>query len=83
MNSVLTDRDAVVVLELLLLDRLSVDESAVRASQVDDPELLAATLDTGMVPTGRRVAKDEIVVRGTPHPQRVLGGAIRVARVGP
>jgi hypothetical protein len=82
MNRVLADRDAVVVVELLLLDRFSVDQRAVRASQVNDPELLAPTLDPGVVPAGRRIAKDEVVVRRTPHPQRALCGAIGVPRVG-
>src|SRR5438270_12633560 len=39
-DCVLPDGDAVAVVELLLLDRLAVDESAVGAAQVDDPELL-------------------------------------------
>jgi len=81
MNRVLPDRDAVVVVELLLLDRLSIDECAVRAPQVDDPELLAAALDAGVVPTGRRVTKDEVVVRRAPHPKRAFSGAIGMARV--
>jgi hypothetical protein len=82
MNRVLTDGDAVVMVELLLLDRLSVDKRAVGAAKVHDPELLSAPLDTGVVPAGRGVAKDEIVVRRTPHAESAFGGAIVVACVG-
>ena len=81
MNRVLTDRDAVVVGELLFLDGLAIDESAVRASKVDDPELLAAALNSGVVPAGRGVAKDEVVVWGPPQAQRGLTGAVVVPRV--
>src|SRR5579859_2282707 len=43
-DCVLADRDPVAVVQLLLLDRLAVDQRAVGAAQVHDPELLAATL---------------------------------------
>ena len=82
MNCVLTDRDAVVVLELFLLDRLAVDQRAVGAPQIDDPELVAATFHASVMPAGRRVAKDQVVVGRTPHSQRALGGAVRMAGVG-
>ena len=82
MNRVLADRDAVVVVELLLLNRLSVDQGAVGAPQVNDPELLAPPLDSSVVPAGCRVAKDEVVVWGSAHPQRAFGGAVGVAGVG-
>src|ERR1700716_3621449 len=39
-HRVLADRDAVAVAELFLLDRLTVDQGSVGASQVDDPELV-------------------------------------------
>jgi hypothetical protein len=82
MNRVLTDGYPVVVVELLLLDRLTVDERPVGASEVNDPELLTTPLDSGVMPACRRVPKDEVVVRRTAHAERALVGAIVVARVG-
>jgi hypothetical protein len=81
MNRVLADCDPVVVVELLLLDRLSIDKRAVRAPEVDDEELIPATLDARVVSAGRRVAKDEIVVGRTPQTESAFAGAIGVARV--
>jgi hypothetical protein len=41
-DRVLAEGDPVTVVELLLLDRLAVDERAVGAPEVDDPELFSA-----------------------------------------
>src|SRR6266849_3840298 len=46
---VLTDCDAVAVVQLFLLDGLAVHERAVGAAEVDDPELLASPLDAGVM----------------------------------
>ena len=81
MDRVLPDRDAVTVVELLLLDRLAVDERPVGAPQVDDPELLAAPFDPGVMAAGGRVAQDEVVVWRTPEAKRAVAGAMRMARV--
>ena len=82
MNRILTNRDAVVVLQLFLLGRLTVDEGAVGAPQVNDPELIAATLHASVVPTGRRVTENQVVVGRASHAQRVLGGTISVPSIG-
>src|SRR5437764_15211971 len=63
-DRVLSNRDPVPVVELLLLDRLAVDQSAVGAAQVDDPELLAATLEPRMVAARRRIDQDQVVCWG-------------------
>ena len=81
MNRVLADGDAVTVVELLLLDRLAVDERAVGAPEVDDPELLAAPLDAGMMPAGGRVSKYEVVVGRAAQTQSAVSRAVRVTRV--
>jgi hypothetical protein len=51
------------MIELFLLDRLTVDEGAVRASQIDEPELVPAALEARVVTAGRRVSQDDVVVR--------------------
>src|SRR6266851_4508421 len=48
-HRVLADGDPVAVTELLLLDRLAVDKRPVGAAQVDDPELIAAPLEAGVM----------------------------------
>src|SRR5713101_1014774 len=58
---VLTDCDAVPVVQLFLLDGLAVHQRAIGAAEVDDPELLASPLDAGVMSTGRRVAEDQVV----------------------
>ncbi len=82
MNRVLTDGDSIAVIELLLLDRLAVDERAVGAPEVDDPELLTAPLDTSVMAACGRIAKYEVVVGRAPHPQCAVAGAVRMAGVG-
>jgi hypothetical protein len=69
------------VVQLFLLDGLAVHQRAVRAAEVDDPELLAATLDARVVAAGRRVAKDEVVVRRAPDAKGGVAGAVVVAGV--
>ena len=81
MNRVLSDGDAVTVVELLLLDRLAVDKRSVGASQVDDPELLAAPLDPGVMAAGGRIAKDQVVVGRAAEAERAVAGTMRVAGV--
>ncbi len=81
MNRVLADGDAVTVVELLLLDGLAVDQRAVGAPEVDDPELLAAALDAGVMSARGRVAKDEVVVGGAAEAQSVVGSAMRMTGV--
>jgi hypothetical protein len=61
-DRVLADGHAVAMVELLFLDGLAVDECAVRAAQVDDPELLTAALESRVVTAGRGVAQDDVVV---------------------
>jgi len=61
-DRVLADREPVAVAQLLLLDRLAVDEGPVCAAQVDDPEVVAPALEPGVVAAGRGVAKDHVVV---------------------
>jgi len=80
-NRVLSDGDAVTVVELLLLDRFAVDEGAVRAPQIDDPELLTAPFDAGVMPARGRIAKDEVVVGRAPESQSGLARAVCVAGV--
>jgi len=81
MDRVLTDRQAVAVIELPLLNRLAVDERAIRASEIDEPELLSPPLEASVVPAGRRVAEDHVVVRRPAHTQRVVARAVAVAGV--
>ena len=83
MNRVLTDGYPVVVIEFLLLHRFSIDESSVGAAKVHDPELLPTSLDARVMSAGRRVAKNQVVVRRPAHAKGGLGGAIGVASVGP
>jgi len=80
-NGVLSDGDAVTMVELLLLDRLAVHESAVGAAEVDDPELLTTPLHASVVPAGGRVAKDEVVVGRAAEAERSFSGAVRVAGI--
>src|SRR5438132_1516185 len=61
-DCVLTDRYAVAVVQLFLLDGLAVHQGAVGAAEVDDPELLAPPLDTRVMAAGRGIAEDQIVV---------------------
>jgi len=82
-DRVLSNRDPVPVVELLLLDRLAVDQSAVGAAQVDDPELLAATLDPRMVAARRGIAQDQVVVGGAADPHRAFAGTVVVPGIGP
>ena len=81
MDRVLSDRDAVAVIELLLLDRLAVDERAVGAPEVDDPEPLSTPLDAGVVAARRGVAKDEVVVGRSSKAERAVTGSVRVTCV--
>ncbi len=69
------------MVQLLLLDRLAVDERAVRTSEVDHPELLTTSLEPGMVTARRGVAEDHVVVRRPAHAQRVVTGAVTMPRV--
>jgi hypothetical protein len=80
-NSVLSDGDSVAVVELLLLDRLAVDERAIGAPEIYDPERLTSPFDAGVVPARGGIAKDEVIVGRTPKPERRVTGAVRVARV--
>src|SRR5579859_6223804 len=80
-DGVLADRDPVPVVQLLLLDRLTVDQRAVGAAEVDDPELLAAALDASMVAAGGRVAKDHVVVGRAADAQRRIACAVVVPGV--
>jgi hypothetical protein len=80
-NRVLSDRDAVTVVELLLLDRLAVDQRPVGAPQVDDPELLATPLDPGVMAARGRIAQDQVVIGRAPKAERAVAGAMRVAGV--
>jgi len=80
-NRVLSDGDSVTVVELLLLDRLAVDQRPVGASKVDDPELVATPFDPGVMAACGRIAKDEVVVGRAPEAERAVAGAMRVARV--
>ena len=82
MNRVLADGDPVAVVELLLLDRITVDERAVGAPEVDDPELLTTPLDACVVPARGRVAQDEVVVGRAPESEGIVAGAVGVAGVG-
>src|ERR1700737_3811595 len=61
-DCVLADRQAVTVVELLFLDGLAVDQGAVGAPEVDDPELVSAPLDACVVAARRGVAQDDVVV---------------------
>jgi hypothetical protein len=81
-NRVLSDGDPVTVIQLLLLDRLAVDESPVGAPEVDDPELLTAAFHARVVAAGGRIAEDEVVVRRAPEAEGAVAGAMRVAGVG-
>src|SRR5260221_12951045 len=81
-DRVLTDRYPVAVVQLFLLDRLAVDQRAVGAPEVDDPELLAPALDAGVVTAGRRIAQGHVVVRRAADAHCGLAGAMVVARVG-
>ena len=63
MDCVLADREAVPVVELFFLDRLAIDQRAVGAAEVNDPELVATPLEARMVAACRRVAQDDVVVR--------------------
>ncbi len=78
---VLTDCDAVAVVQLFLLDGLAVHERAIGAAEVDDPELLASPLDAGVMSTGRRVAEDQVVVGRAADAERSIAGAVVVAGV--
>src|SRR5437588_5831440 len=69
------------MVQLLLLDGLAVDERAVRAAQVDEPELIAATLQARVMPAGRRVAEDHVVVGRAAKAHGVVAGAMLVAGV--
>ena len=69
------------MVELLLLDRLTVDERAVGAPEVDDPELLTPPLDPSVMSARGRIAKDEVVVRRAAEAERGFAGAMRVARI--
>src|SRR5437660_977497 len=69
------------MVQLLLLDGLAVDERAVRAAQVDEPELIAAALQARVMPTGRRVAEDYVVVGRAAEAHGVVAGAMLVAGV--
>ncbi len=79
MNRVLSDGDAVAVVELLFLDRLAVDKRAVGAPEVDDPELLTAPFDAGVMPAGGGIAEDEVVVRRASEPKCGVTSAVSVA----
>src|SRR5207248_10371689 len=59
---VLADRDHVAIGQLLLDHRLAVDQRAVGAAEVADPERAGPDLDPPVVPWGRGVADDHIVV---------------------
>jgi len=61
-DCVLTDRYAVAVVQLFLLDGLAVHQRAVGAAEVDDPELLATPLDARVMAAGRGIAEDQVVV---------------------
>jgi len=80
-NCVLSDRDSVTVVELLLLDRLAVDKRPVGAPKVDDPELVATPFDSGVMAAGGRIPKDEVVVGRAAEAERAVAGAMRVACV--
>src|SRR5438105_6801720 len=80
-DCVLTDGDAVAVVQLFLLDGFAVDQGAVGAAEVHDPELLASALDTSMVTAGRGVAEDQVVVRRAANAQRGVAGLVVVAGV--
>src|SRR5258708_5618105 len=78
---VLTDCDAVAVVQLFLLDGLAVHQRAIGAAEVYDPELLASPLDAGVMSTGRRVAEDQVVVGRAADAERSIAGAVVVAGV--
>jgi len=81
-NRVLADGDAIVVVQLLLLDRLAVDQRPVRASKVDDEELFTTAFDACVVATRRGVAKNQVVVRRPTQSKCAIAGAIGVAGIG-
>src|SRR5579864_6128877 len=62
LNRVLPDGHAVAVIQLFLLDRFAVDKRAVGAAQVDDPELVPAAFEAGVVSARGRVSQDDVVV---------------------
>src|SRR5229473_306766 len=61
-DRVLSDRDEVAVGELFLDHRLAVDQRAVGAAKIADPERAGPNLDTAMPARGRGVADDDVVV---------------------
>src|ERR1700730_5060532 len=64
-HRVLADRDQVAVRQLLLYYRLAVDQRAVRASQVADPESAVPHLDPTVVTRGCGISDDDVVVGGS------------------
>lgn len=69
------------MVELLLLYGLTVHKRAIRAAQIDDPELIAAALEPGVVAAGCRVAQDHVVVRRAAQADRMVAGPMRVTCV--
>src|SRR5260370_31730935 len=59
-HRVLTDRDHVAVGELLFDDRLAVDQRAVGAPEVADPEETVPGLDPAVVTAGRGRSDDDL-----------------------
>src|SRR5690348_10515530 len=80
-DCVLTDCDAVAVVQLFLLDWLAVHQRAVGAAEVDDPELLATPFDPCVVSAGRGVAEDQVVVGRAADAKRGVAGPMVVAGV--
>jgi hypothetical protein len=80
-NRVLSDRDSVAVVELLLLDRLAIDKRAIGAPEVYDPERLTSPFDASVMATRGGIAKDEVIVGRTPEPECCVTGAVRMPRI--
>src|SRR6266851_56118 len=72
-HRVLADGDEVAVGQLLFDHRLAIDQRAVGAAQVADPERARAHFDAAMPARGGRVADHDVVVRSATDGHHFIG----------
>src|SRR5258707_14364476 len=82
-HRVLTDGDHVAVGKLLFDYGLAVDQCAVGAPEVADPEKTVPGLDPAVVTGGRRVSDDDVVIRRPAEAHHLAGERDDSSRKGP
>src|SRR6266851_4845300 len=82
-HRVLADRDHVAVGELLFDHGLAVDQCAVGAPEVADPEKTVPGLDPAVVTGGRRGSDDDVVIRRPAEAHHLAGEGDNPARKRP